>query len=498
MIHSLCRAAVIAALLVIFGHPARAQDVTLTSRDGSLSLSGSLQGFDGSFYRIDTRFGLLTVDAEGVICDGPACPDLIAPKAVIHIVGEGRAGQALLPPLLSAFAASRGLIYRAATGGQALAVLYDPATNKPLAEISFSAMSGQAARTAVRSGRADVLLGAAEEPDLRPREVALDALVPIVAPDNPIPFVTTPDLARALGGEVDNWAQIGGPDMPLVLHGMAADSDLAKALSARLGRDVAAVVLHDDMDALARAVAADPWALAVTGRAGAAPARVLPLRDSCGFPLLPDPMAVKSGDYPLSMPLFFQLPHRHVGLVLREFLAFLSDPAAEAAVAQAGYVDRALSRQPLTADGLRLINAINGAGTETTLADLKHLTALMDGMTRASMTFRFEGGSVTLDAHSQDSLADLARLLESDVFKDQQLVLAGFSDGSGLAAANLDLSRSRAEAVLSALKILAPGLTEDRLPRVEPLGEVLPMACDETGAGRRLNRRVELWMKPKL
>lgn len=492
------RAALSAALLVLLGGPCLAQDVTLTARDGSLALSGSLQGFDGAFYRIDTRFGLLTVDADGVICDGPGCPDLTAPKAVIRIVGEGRAGEALLPPLLAAFAKSRGLVYRAARSGEKPAILLDPATNKPLAEITFSAMTADLAKTAILTGRADVLLGAAEEPDLRLREVALDALVPIVAPDNPIPFVTTPDLARALSGEIDNWNQIGGTDMPLVLHATQADSDLARALAARLGRDVAAVVRHGDMDALARAVASDPWALAVTGRASAAPARILPLRDSCGFALLPDPMAVKAGDYPLSMPVFFQMPKRHIGLVLREFLEFLSDPAAEAAVAQAGYIDRAVSRQPLSADGLRLINAINGAGDETTLQDLKHLTALMDGMTRTSMTFRFEGGSVTLDAHSRAGLLDLAKLLEAEVFKGQDLVLAGFSDGSGAAKANLELSRSRAEAVLAALRQLAPDLAADRMPRVESLGEVLPIACDETGAGRRLNRRVELWMKPKL
>jgi phosphate transport system substrate-binding protein len=27
-------------------------------------------------------------------------------------------------------------------------------------------------------------------------------------------------------------------------------------------------------------------------------------------------------------------------------------------------------------------------------------------------------------------------------------------------------------------------------------GGVLPIACDETAAGRRLNRRVELWLRP--
>ena len=98
------RVAVFAAL---FPCLAAAQDVTLTSRDGALAIAGTLQGYDGEFFRIDSAYGALTVDASGVICDGPACPDLTAPKAVIRLVGEADAGGALLPPLIAAFAKAR-------------------------------------------------------------------------------------------------------------------------------------------------------------------------------------------------------------------------------------------------------------------------------------------------------------------------------------------------------------------------------------------------------
>ena len=64
-------AALIAALMF---SEAAAQDVTLTSRDGALSLSGTLLGYDGEFFRIETRYGQLTVDGQGVTCDGPAAP----------------------------------------------------------------------------------------------------------------------------------------------------------------------------------------------------------------------------------------------------------------------------------------------------------------------------------------------------------------------------------------------------------------------------------------
>ncbi|MEE4188301.1 MAG: cell envelope biogenesis protein OmpA, partial [Roseobacter sp.] len=57
------RAAVLAALFLFEpGGAALAQDVTLTSRDGRMEIAGTLLGYDGDFYRLDTLFGELTVD----------------------------------------------------------------------------------------------------------------------------------------------------------------------------------------------------------------------------------------------------------------------------------------------------------------------------------------------------------------------------------------------------------------------------------------------------
>jgi len=485
-----CGVAIVAALL--FSQGGMAQDITLTSRDGSLSLSGTLQGYDGEFFRIDTGYGLLTVDGQGVTCDGPACPDMMAPKAVIRFVGAADAGRTLLPELFAAFARSRGMTFEAGN----LAIVRDPVTGETLAELSFDPLDPVAAREAVLSGAAQMMLASVTEPDMGSHAVALDALVPIMAPGNPIPRISTTDLARVLAGEIENWSAIGGPDMPLVLHGLGPGADLQKALAARLGRDVVPQVQHKTLAELAEAVAKDPWAVAVTQRAMLGRARALPLTDSCGFPLLPTRLAVKAQDYPLTLPVFLLTPRQRLPLVAREFLEFLSSPQAQGAVAKAGFIDRRAERQPMTADGLRLINAIKGAGSETTLDDLKRLVATMDGADRLSLTFRFDGGTTTLDAASQSSLTDLAQMLEAGLFKGQALTLAGFSDGSGAAGANLDLSRNRAEAVLAALQRLVPGMPEDQLPQVQAFGEALPMACDETGAGRRLNRRVELWLKP--
>lgn len=486
--------AALCAALCISGSAA-AQDVTLVAREGGIVLTGTLQAYDGEFYRIKTAYGALTVDGQGVICEGPACPDLIAPRAQIRIVGSSDAA-GLLPALFQAFAKARGLVYEDEPGESYTARILDPETRQELASVSFAPMAPDLASAALQDGAADLKLAFQTEQDLGSHAVAMDALIVLVAPDNPVPDISTVELAKVLAGEVDNWSQIGGPDMPVVLHALQADTALQRALSTRLGAEEKAVVVHPDLAALADAVAKDPWAIAVSGRSAVAPARRLPLTDSCGFPLLPTSLAIKAEDYPLALPVLLLTPKRRLPLLTREFLDFLRTPEAQAAVATAGFVDRSASRQPMTSDGLRLINAIQGAGEDVTLDDLKRLAGIMDGADRISLTFRFEDGSSTLDAQSQDNLEDLAQLIAAGQFRNQKLVLAGFSDGSGAAEANLALSVERAAKVAQELAAVAPDLPAADLPVVEGFGEALPMACDETAIGRQLNRRVELWVVP--
>jgi len=488
-----CAAAV--AALVIPGFAA-AQDVTLSAREGGLRLEGTLQSFDGEFYRISSSYGMLTIDGQGVICTGPGCPDLTAPKAVIRITGAPDAGMALIPPLFRAFAAARGFIYQPVFGGSGYgAIMADPETGKTLAEISFAPAIPDAAMAAMTAGEADLVVAAFAQDGVGKLALAMDALVTIMANDNPTPAIATRDLVGVLAGDVTNWQDVGGPDMPIALHALAADLDVQRALEARLGREVKATVRHGDLASMAAAVAADPYALAITGRATQGAARGLPLTDSCGYTLQPTALAVKADDYPLSLPIYLLTPQRRLPLLTREFLEFLATPPAQATIAGAGYIDRGVARMTMAEAG-RLDTAIKGAGDETTVADLQAVVQAMTGVDRLSLTFRFDDNGA-LDANSQANLTDLAQLLLAGQFAGETLVLAGFSDGQGMAAENLTLSAERAEAVLGALREAAPDLAPGALPVVQGYGEVLPMACDATALGRAANRRVEVWVRAK-
>lgn len=485
--------ALVAALISL--NAAQAQDVTLISREGNVSVSGSLQGYDGEFYRIDSDYGPLTVDGQGVICEGPACPDLIAPKALIRVAGLEEAGLKLLPPLFAAFAANRGLHFAQETKENLwTAKITEPSSDKTLAEITFLAMEPKAAAEALEAGEVELLLTFNATQSSQP--VALESLIVLKSLANPTPEVSSGDLAKALDLKSGSWSDLGGPDMPVVLHGLVAENDFGQAIAKRLGQANRATVLHDSSADLAAAVAQDPWGLAIAGASQKGTAMALPLSDSCGFAMQPDRLSVKAEDYPLSIPLYLTLPPRRLPLMAREFLEFLSTTAADRAIAQSGYIGRAVERAPMTRDGMRLMNAIQSAGEDVSMAELKRLAQMMDGADRLSLTFRFERDGSGLTVSSQDALKQLAQLIAIKRYPVDKMYLVGFSDRAGQAEANLTLAQERAQMVRDALTQIAPDLKPENLPEVISFGEALPMACDETPLGKHLNRRVELWLKP--
>ena len=495
MIYRHVRCAAVSAALGLFALPGAAQDVTLTSRDGTLSISGMFQGYDGELFRVMTDYGPLTVDGEGVVCEGPACPDLTSFVADVRVVGEAGAGRRMLPLLLNAFAAERG--FAMTEGEDAAFVLSEAQTGRAVARFAFEPRTPDAAADALRLGVADLALAATDQPDLAVQTLGLEALVAVVSPQNPLRSLATADLARALSGQILNWQELGGPDMPVVVHALKDGTGFRSAVEARLGQALVATELHDTPDALDAAVGRDPWALAVTSGSSVLMAQTLTLTDSCGLALSPTTMAVRAGDYPLTVPFFVLAPKRRLPLVAREFLEFLERPGAQPAIAGAGLIDRAAERADLLGDGQRLANAIHALGPDVPVQEVQRLAAAMTGAERLSLTFRYGEGGQDLDATSQGALTALVRLIETGGFSDMDLTFAAFSDGRGDGAANRALAQQRADALLEAVAAAVPDLGDLRVTlRTEAFGEALPIACDESPIGRQLNRRVEVWLRP--
>ncbi|NNU79180.1 OmpA family protein [Halovulum dunhuangense] len=100
----------------------------------------------------------------------------------------------------------------------------------------------------------------------------------------------------------------------------------------------------------------------------------------------------------------------------------------------------------------------------------------------------FAPGARRLEAEAIAALEPLAALLRAD--PALSVILVGHTDNEGGLAANIEVSRIRAEAVRRAL-IESHGIPAERLS-AEGAGFLAPRASNTTPEGRALNRRVEV------
>jgi len=515
------RAAVFAALFIFGMAPmAVAQDVTLTSRDGAVEISGTILGHDGEFFRLDTVYGELTVDASGVLCEGPGCPNLDDYVAELRISGADSMGRILIPALIETYALRSGLewVRRDADNQNFTYVLKDKASAKTVARFAIRLGTTDEGFADLLANEADIAMALRE---IRPQEarlaheagmgelrgrgrsrvLALDALVAVVAPGNPISAITLPELAGVYAGRIDNWQLLGGPDAPISVHLRDSKSGLGQAVEDRLlvplGLTLASgVTRHSDSDDLVAAVMADPFGIGVTSFSEVGNTAPMVLTGHCGFSLEASRRTVKTEDYPLTSPMFLYLPARRLPKLVREFLTYTRSHSAQLVIRRAGFVDQVPEEISLNDQGNRLANAIARAGPEIGLEELHRMVGRMARVKRLSTTFRFEAGSARLDAQSRSNVQQLAHALEAGQYDTRRLLFVGFSDGEGAAKANQEIALRRADAVRIAVVAAAKTANLDRLIlEVDAFGEAMPMACDDSDWGRQVNRRVEVWVQ---
>ena len=107
----------------------------------------------------------------------------------------------------------------------------------------------------------------------------------------------------------------------------------------------------------------------------------------------------------------------------------------------------------------------------------------------------FELGGSTLSAEGKAEVADMVAKFEGKTV--DSVVIAGYTDDSGDASFNQQLSEKRAEAVKA--ELVANGANPDKITTVGH-GEANPIADNSTREGRAKNRRVEIkveGVKPK-
>ena len=125
-----------------------------------------------------------------------------------------------------------------------------------------------------------------------------------------------------------------------------------------------------------------------------------------------------------------------------------------------------------------------------------------NGLDAVKVTFDsgilFATGKSELSATAKNSLAEFAQVLKNNA--DCDIAIQGYTDNQGFkgksasesAALNQALSLDRASAVSNYLKGLS--VPNSQIKSVQGFGEASPVADNSTEAGRKQNRRVEVYM----
>lgn len=536
-----CRMAAAAALIAVLPNSAadaQSRTITLTSKEGGPPITGELVAYEQGVFVIDRPDeGLLKVESSTFTCAGALCPpqyvvegntgnnDREAPRAAsttFGIHGSRTVGTTLIPNLLRGYASHVGASFEIEPTEDKAAriVRLVNADGSLRAEIDLQTRgSGSAftslARDAAEIGLADrrmkdsdleKKLAPAGVADLRDTEneivLGLDGIVLITHPDNPVPNLTSLEVAQIWSGEITNWQQLGGGDVPITVNSFGEGSgDRAVLLDGLVrpnGRDEKQDVTRwKGYQDLVDAVMADRGGIGFVGRwlARTNDVNLVAIREDCGLLSPPTDFRMKIEGYSLSRRLY---AYKRPGALHPEAQAFLDwtlTDAAQPYIKQSHFIDRDLERMRLEDMGMMLIHTaavepdFNGPQYSEMMRNLRQAD-------RLSISFRFDFGSSTLDVESVRNLRDLAERMEAGEFDGQEVMLVGFADSIGDQRTNTQLAMRRAQAVRDILRDAVTAGTEERL-RMVPLsyGELLPLSCNTTDVGRARNRRVEVWLK---
>jgi len=127
--------------------------------------------------------------------------------------------------------------------------------------------------------------------------------------------------------------------------------------------------------------------------------------------------------------------------------------------------------------------------TETETQQLGNLQIVRQKLPEITVHILFKPGSAEIaDAFSKKQLDEVGKALSSEGLSKHSFEIAGHTDSAGSEKLNLKLSKQRANAIKDYLCMKYKMLPEKLIAR--GYGESMPVASNDTIAGRAKNRRV--------
>jgi phosphate transport system substrate-binding protein len=375
---------------------------------------------------------------------------------------------------------------------------------------SYAALAQGSAAIGMSSRRArdrDIaVLRQAGVPDLRDTDnehvIALDGLIAITHPSNPVKAISVEELAQVFSGRITNWADLGGPRGPINVYAPSDQTGTFQTFGSLVLAPSGALITQgarrfDRHSELSDSVANDPAGIGVTGIAFRRAAKALPIRQSCGILSYPTTFAMKTEEYPLSRRLYLYTRPDGTPAHAKQLVEFALSDLAQPLIAEAGLVNQSVESQSLDAQGARLVYAMTTEDEFSPNLMRQMLLELRDA-DRLSITFRFTPGASTLTPKSQIDIGKLAQDISSGFYAGREVMLVGFTDSVGQFALNQGLAARRAGVVeTELLGLIAPGALNETSISSIGYGELTPVGCNNTLQGRTANRRVEVWIRSR-
>lgn len=164
--------------------------------------------------------------------------------------------------------------------------------------------------------------------------VAVDGLVLIVHPDNPVQGLTSAEVQAILNGRLTNWQSVGGIDQEIALLSREQGSGLRTLLRQQImaeQRISPNALLQTGNEAMLTAVTNSPSAIGYSSLSSASQTATVKMLAIDGRSATPTTTAEQT--YPLTTPLYFlAATESEPSGELRAFLAWLQSAAGQAVI----------------------------------------------------------------------------------------------------------------------------------------------------------------------
>lgn len=193
-----------------------------------------------------------------------------------------------------------------------------------------SALSG-----AADIGMADLVDLPPEARELRTVEVARDGIAIVVNPANGLESLTADQVRAIFGGEIENWADLGGADAAITVVSREAGSGTRISFEQILGGLSLArkAIVQDSNGTIRETVAQDPNAIGYLSH-GLVNERVKQVKVGGALATTED---IQSGAYRLVRPVFL-LTRENPGETVEALIAYILSPAGQRTIQDSGLI----------------------------------------------------------------------------------------------------------------------------------------------------------------